>query len=877
MVDLPCGTVTFLFTDIEGSTALWERDRAVMAAVVERHLALLRAAIESHDGILFKMVGDAVQAVFPTAPDAIAAALDAQRSLLTGDWGEFGPLRVRTALHAGEAMMHNGEYQGPLLNRSARLLAIGHGTQILLSRTVATLARDGLPPETDLRDLGEHRLPDLLEPERVFQLLHPDLPDALPPLRTLESRPHNLPTQATPFLGREREVADVVALLRSADARLVTLTGPGGTGKTRLALQAAAELLDAFPDGVFFVPLAPLTDPELVPSAVAGALGLREEGGRSPAEAVRDALAGKHLLLVLDNVERIVSAAPFVGELLVTSPALGVLATSRLPLRLRAEREYPVPPLSLPPAKEMPPEQLFVERAQGVRSEFTLTPEIAPAVAEICRRLDGLPLAIELAAARVRLLPPAALLARLEKRLPLLTGGPRDAPARQQTLRDAIAWSYDLLTSDEQTLFRRLTVFAGGFSMEAAEAVANPEGELNVLDGLDRLSEQSLLRSAGTDGEPRFAMLETIREYGLEQLATHGEEATMRAHAEFFLALAEEAEPELTGSEQAEWLDRLETEHDNLRAVLAWSDQHDRALALRLVVALRWFWVFHGHLSEGRAWLDRVLAVSGEPGPLHVGAFAAAGHLARHLGDYPRAVALQEASLELARRPQDRRGEALALLELGVLASFTEGNIVREAALTEESLALWRTLGDPWGTARALNNLGYSAFLQGDLERAATLLDEAVALARTVGDRSALGYILDSRGAIAEAQGDLGRAADLYREALSLAQQIDNPLVVAFTLSSLASIVARHGQPVAAGRMWGAASALREAIGTRLPLEEEERFAGPVSAVRELLGEDAFTAAWEDGRTQPLDQVVAEALSLGNELVLSTPATNRAR
>jgi predicted ATPase/class 3 adenylate cyclase len=884
MSDLPSGTVTFLFTDIEGSTTLWEQNRGAMAAAVQRHLAQLDAAIQAHGGIHFKTVGDAVQAAFPTAPDAISAALDAQRSLLAEDWGAIGPLRVRMALHAGEAMVQNEEYQGPLLNRSARLLAIGHGAQILLSETAAMLARDALPPGTDLRELGEHRLPDLLEPECVFQLLHPDLPDAFPPLRTLETRPHNLPTQATPFLGRERAVNEVVALLRSAEARLVTLTGPGGTGKTRLALQAAAQLLEDFPDGVYFVPLAALRDPELVPSAIATALGLREQAGQMPAQAVREALADKRLLLVLDNVEQVAASAPFVGELLAAAPALEVLATSRLPLRLRAEREYPVPPLALPPANGTPPEQLlqyeavrlFVERAQSVRAGFALTPEIATAVAEITRRLDGLPLAIELAAARVRLLPPAALLARLEKRLPLLTGGPRDAPARQQTLRDAIAWSYDLLTAGEQALFRRLSIFAGGFSLEAAEAVANRGGELDVLDGVDRLSEHSLLRP-GADGEPRFTMLETIREYGLEQLEQSGEaEAARQAHTEFFLALVEEAEPKLTSPDQLVWLERLEAEHDNLLAALSWALVNDTQIALRLAGGLAWFWYFRGYLREGRAWLDRILAASGDPGPLHVGAFAAAGRLARHLGDYEGAIALLERSLELARSFQDRRVEALALHELGALAGLAEGDAAREVILTEASLALWRELGDSWGTARTLNNLGYEAYLQGDVDRAVSLLDEGVTLARVAGDRSVLGYILDSRGVVAEAQGELERATDLYQEALTLAQQVGNPLVVAFALSSLAGMAARQGQPVRAARMWGAASALRDSIGTRLPLEEEERFAQPLSAVRDFLGEDAFAAAWEEGRAQPLDQVVAEALTVGNELVMSTPTESGA-
>ena len=357
--------------------------------------------------------------------------------------------------------------------------------------------------------------------------------------------------------------------------------------------------------------------------------------------------------------------------------------------------------------------------------------------------------------------------------------------------------------------------------------VADPEGELDVFGGLDRLVEHNLLQSVeGPDGEPRFTMLETIREYGLERLEQSGEaEATRRAHAEFFLALVDEADPELTGPEQVAWMDRLDAEHDNLRAALGWALDSDAQLALRLAGGLGWFWFFRGYLREGRAWLERALAASGDPGPLHAGALAAAGRLARHLGDYGGAIALLERSLELARQFQDRRVEALALHELGALAGLAEGDTAREVALTEASLAVWRELGDAWGTARTLNNLGYEAYLQGDLDRAVSLLDEGVTLARAAGDRSVLGYILDSRGVVAEAQGELERATDLYQEALARAQQIGNPLVEAFALSSLAGMAARQGQPARAARMWGAASALRDAIGTRLPLEEEERFA----------------------------------------------------
>ncbi|HEX2280698.1 MAG TPA: adenylate/guanylate cyclase domain-containing protein, partial [Thermomicrobiales bacterium] len=466
MVELPRGTVTFLFTDIEGSTTLWERDRNAMAAAVARHLTLLDAAIAAHGGVHFKTVGDSVQSAFRTAPQAIAAALDAQRALLAEDWGAIGELRVRIALHAGEAEPdQRGDYLSAPLNRLSRVLATGHGGQILLTQAVQQLSRGALPAGGELRDLGQHRLRDLLEPEQVFQLAHPDLPADFPALRSLDVRPHNLPLQPTPFLGREREVSDVVARINRPEVRLLTLTGPGGTGKTRLALQAAAELLDDFADGVFFVPLATLSDPALVPSAVASALGVREDRERSLPKQVQETLAPKELLLILDNVEHVIDAAPGIGEMIGAAAGVKVLATSRLPLRLRAEREYPVAPLGLP-RRRPPPSleqlsqyeavRLFIDRAQAVKPDFAVDNENAPAVAEICHRLDGLPLAIELAAARVRLLPPQAMLTRLEQRLPLLTGGARDAPARQRTLRDTIAWSYDLLEPDEQTLFRRL-------------------------------------------------------------------------------------------------------------------------------------------------------------------------------------------------------------------------------------------------------------------------------------------------------------------------------------------------------------------------------------------------------------------------------------
>jgi predicted ATPase/class 3 adenylate cyclase len=876
--ELPRGTVTFLFTDIEGSTALWEQDRAGMREAVDRQLAILHSLISAHHGVLYKTVGDGTQAAFASAEEALRAAVASQRALVAEDWGEMGPLTVRMALHAGEAVPDaRGDYLAAPLNRLARLLAAGHGSQILLARTVQQLSRGALPAGTELRDLGEHRLRDLLEPERVFQLVHPDLPTEFPPLKSLESRPNNLPRQPTPFLGREQQVGDVVALLGRVDVHLLTLVGPGGTGKTRLGLQVAAEVLDDFADGVYFVPLAPLSDPELVLPTIAMTIGLREEGSQPLAERLHAFLTTKQLLLVLDNVEHLAAAGPAVGELLGTSPGLKVLATSRVPLRLRAEREYAVPPLGLPRRKPPPPPEqlsqfeavrLFIERAQAVKADFTIENATAPAVAEICWRLDGLPLAIELAAARIRMLSPQAMLARLEHRLPMLTGGARDAPERQRTLRNTIAWSYDLLLPEDQVLFRRLAVFAGGATFEAIEAVTDPDGSLDVFGELERLLEQSLLRQEeGPDGEPRFSMLETIREFGLEQLEASGEvEAIRQRHGAFYLALVEQAEPELIGPKQSTWLDRLEAEHDNLRAVLGWALARDVEAALRLVSGLKGFWLYRGHLSEGRAWLDRTLEASGEPGPLHVGALHGAGLLAGHLGDYRRAAAVQAAALDLARKFQDRRGEALALIELGFLAS-QEGDSVRSIGLLESSLAVWRELGEAWGTAMVLNNLGYTALLQSDFQRATVMLDEALALARVAGDRTHLGVILDSLGALAEGQGELGQATDHYREGLLLAQEIGDPISIAIGLRAVAGVAAKSGNPASAAQSWGAASGLMEAIGAPVPPEEQARYEGIIASVREQLGEASFSVALEEGRALPPDAAVSEALTLADKII----------
>lgn len=621
MPDLPRGTVTFLFTDIEGSTVLWERDRRAMAQVVARQLTLLREAVVHQGGILFKVVGDATQSAFPTAPAALAAALGAQQALLAEPWpAAIGDLRVRMALHTTEAQPDaQGDYLASGLNRLSRLLNAGHGGQILLSLAAQELVCDALPADTEVRDLGAHPLRDLTRPERIFQLVHPALLGDFPPLRTLATRPNNLPLQSTPFIGHVKDIARLTALLQRDDVRVVTITGPGGVGKTRTAMQVAAYLLDAFPDGVWFVDLSALVDPALVPSAILAVLGARDDVG-DPGERLVRVLAGKHVLLVLDNVEQIVSAAVVIGALLAGAAELKILATSRAPVHVYGEQEFPITPLPLPDLTHLPaPEalsqydavRLFIDRVKAVKPDFVITDQNAPAVAEICARLDGLPLAIELAAARVKVLPPQALLIRFERRLPLLTGGARTLPLRQQTMRDTVTWSYDLLAPDEQILFRRLGVFVGGCTLEAAEVVAG-EGGLDVFTGLAALVDASLLQQDEVGGEPRFRMLETIREFAQEQLTAQGEEAATRAdHATYFSTFAEQINvaQEHEGDDSSQTLERFQTDYANFEAALT----HLEAVGqveplLTMISALHGFWLTRGLARHALPRVERALA-----------------------------------------------------------------------------------------------------------------------------------------------------------------------------------------------------------------------------------------------------------------------------
>ena len=915
MTGPPTGTVTFLFTDIEGSARLWERNSQEMQEALARHDELLRTAIEARDGYVFKTVGDAFCAAFGTATDAAEAALACQLALLEEGWAEeVGAIRVRMALHTGAAEERDGDYFGPPVNRVARLMSAAHGGEVLLSLPAQELVRDQLPPGTTLRDLGEYRLKDLFRPERVFQLLAPELPSEFPPLRTLDAYRNNLPLQPTPLVGREKEVAEVCDLLRGEETRLLTFTGPGGIGKTRVALQAAADLLDDFPDGTFFAPLATLTQAELFFSTVAETLGVQETGEQPLDESLKDYLKERRLLLVLDNFEQVLGAAPTVTELLAAAPGLKVLATSRAPLGLYGEQEYAVPPLSVPDVRHLPDfktlsqyeaVRLFIERAKAAKADFEVTDESAPAVAEICVRLDGLPLAIELAAARIKMLPPKAMLQRLSSRLKLLTGGARDLPVRQRTLRGAIEWSHTLLGDGEKTLFARMAVFSGGRTLEAVEAVCDAQGDLPVdsFEGVSSLLDKSLLRQEeGPEGEPRFVMLETIHEYAREKLQESGEaEVIGRAHTEYFLALAEEAEPELVGTDQVSWMDVLEAEHDNLRAALSRSlEAGDSGSALRIGGALWRFWNVRGHFSEGRRWLTAGLSGEGAAAlSLRARASLGLGYLELRQGDYPRAVEDLEVSHSLYREIGDRRGEAYALCFLGWIAldrnefdraeelleeslalsraagtardvsvslnalamlKVYRGDHERATAMQEECLSLAREAGDVQIIAVLTYNLGFTAAMTGEYERAEAFVREAQALFREVGDRGMAPLASNRLGFLALSQDDPDRAEELCVEAIRDLQEQAQIPGIDFALEILGGVAASRGEIRRAAQLWGAVAGYRDATGAPWIPEERAMIEAHIDAARPRLEEATWREEWEKGRSMTLDQAVEYAL-----------------
>jgi predicted ATPase/class 3 adenylate cyclase len=804
MSEFPSGTVTFLFTDIEGSTKRWEANSPAMLNAVEYHIAILDEVISTNFGVRFKVIGDAVQAAFPTAHDALVAAVVAQRQLTIQDWGGVDRLAVRMALHTGTATPRDGDYLAPCLNRLARLLSASAGGQILLSEATRNLVRDELPVGVALIDLGEHRLRDIHEKEHVYQVTAAGLPQGFPPLKSLDAPLTNLPVQLTSFVGRERDIAEITRLLADPTVHLLTLTGPGGTGKTRLALRVGADLVRAYKDGVWFVALAPITNAHLILSAIAEALGVREITGEPLVQTLCGYLSQKRLLLILDNFEHLVAAARYVSDLLANCPSLQILATSRGPLRITGEHALSIEPLTMPEAApgvssedamRFEAVRLFVERAQAARANFVIDERNAAAIVAICRRLDGLPLAIELAAARMRLLSLEALLTRLDSSLTLLTSGDRDRPERQQTLRAAIAWSYDLLGHEEQALFRRLAVFVGGWTLEAAEAIATQSPAIrSTLDSLGALAENSLIQPRNPlrpmeHAEPRFVMLETIREFAEEQLAASEERTSVeRVHAAFFLDLAITAEPHLTGPEAITWLIRLDADHENLSAALEHFRREgngDRAVAM--AAALWRFWWLRGHITEGRGELEETLALQltmRAPRELAV-ALDGAGVLAETQGDYDRAELLHQRALQLARTDDDRESIARSLGNLGVIAA-DRGEFERAAELLSESLYLARVVGQAHLVATALNDLGGVAHSRGDLTRAEELYRESLAIRRKSGSGSDIARTLNNLGFISLAMQAFSKACAYFEESLALYRENGDKWGIAGPLYGLA-------------------------------------------------------------------------------------------
>jgi predicted ATPase/class 3 adenylate cyclase len=906
--------VTFLFTDIEGSTRLWESDPARMARALERHDRLCRVTISACGGRLVKMSGDGLHAVFTDSTTALATVLELQQGMaaIAADCGIA--FRMRCGLHVGVAQVRDDDYFGSAVNRAARIMAAAHGGQVLLSQAVVDASKGGLPDGTDLLSLGRVRLRDLADPEDIWQLTHGGLDRAFPALRSLDSTPNNLPRQLTSFIGRENEISEVEKLLDHT--QLLTLTGAGGSGKTRLAIQMAADILDAYADGVWLVELAALSDPGLVPQTVATVMGLKEQAGKTLTQTLIEHLAAKRLLLMLDNAEHVLAACgQLAGALIHACPQMVVLATSREALGIPGELTFRVPSLSTPdPKRDVTPEQLssfesvrlFVERAQFNMPRFAVTAQNAPALASVCHRLDGIPLAIELAAARVRAMSMEQLDQRLDQRFHLITGGSRMAPRRQQTLRALIDWSYDLLDPAEMAMLCRLSAFAGGWTLEAAEHVCAGEGveDWKALDLLTSLADKNLVGTANWGDETRYRLLETVRQYAQEKLMESGANEPVRVrHRDYFLAVAEEAEPKLVSAEQVQWLQRLEAEHDNLRAALEWSLVATGTVGgLRLCSALQVFWVTRGHLSEGRGWCARVLGKGGAKAQTQerAKALTSAGALAYFQSDFPAARELAQECLAIWRELGDRKGIAVSLSRLGVLA-LEQGDFASAQALNEESLAIKQELGDRSGIAASLNNLGNLAFERGDFASAQARYEESLAITRGLGDRVGAANALNNLGTVATEQGDFASARAMHEECLAIRRELENRggiaislnnlgtvtfeqgefasaramheeslaimrelgdrRAIAFSLDELAAVFAAFGNSLHAARVWGAAERLREEIGSPLPPIDRPRYDRRVAVARAGLGDDAaFDRAQQEGRALTFEQAIELAI-----------------
>ena len=848
---------TFLFSDIEGSTLLWETQPDAMSAALARHDAILRAAIEGAGGSVFKTVGDAFHAAFESPDAALGAAVTAQTALSAEAWGldGGGALKVRIALHTGTAERRDGDFFGASLNWVTRLLEGAHGGQTLLSNTAAQVL-ESLPEGAALHSLGRHRLRGLSQLLEIWELRAPGLPAGFPPLRLPDLYPHNLPAALSSFIGRDTERA--AARDGLAGSRLVTLVGMGGSGKTRLALQAAEDVREDYPDGTWLVELAALSDPALIEQEIAGILGLREDAGRR--QALLDTLRPQSTLLILDNCEHLIEAVARLTETLLKScPKLTVLATSREALGIGGEAVLSLPPLGLPPPGEaQTPEalgncdsvRLFVERATAALPTFRFSAGNAAAVASVCTRLDGIPLALELAAARVKVLTPEQIDGRLNDRFRLLTGGSRTALPRQQTLRALVDWSYELLSPAEQCLLKRLSVFHGGRSLAAAEAVCAggevEEGE--VLDLLSHLAAKSLVVVEPLDAGPlRYRLLQSIHSYTAGKLAElPGEaESLARMHRDFFLALAEEAEPHLLGASQVLWLNTLESDIENLRAALAFAQQQHDGTLPRLAGALSRFWYGRSYLSEGRSWLEAALAeIKDEDSAVLGKVLSGVGLLAWCCGDYDTARAYHERDLALQQRRENPRGIAQALGHLCIVAEGQKQYAEAER-YGQESLAQYQAVGDRANSARTLNNMGALALGQRDYAGAEDLFRRALAEHRELYNAAESAAGLHNLGDLLFQQGQYARAKSYFRDSLEAQRTLGSKHQISMTLLHLAELAGAEGRHAEVCILQAAADAVREGGIVTFALDFDPW--ATLAKSRAALGEEQFAQLWAQG------------------------------
>jgi predicted ATPase/class 3 adenylate cyclase len=909
---IPTGTVTFLFSDIEDSTQRWETHREMMDAAVKRHDAHMRDAIEAHGGHVFKTMGDAFCATFARVSDAVSACVDAQRALNAEDFSAVGGLHIRCALHAGEATERDGDYFGPAVNRVARLISIGHGGQILLSGVTRDLAHDSLPDGTTLVDLGSQRLHDLTEPEHVWQLDVAGLPGEFPPLRSLDALPNNLPIQRTAFVGREQDVAEVRELLDRY--RLLTLVGSGGVGKTRLAIQIGAELLDRYPDGVWFVDLAPITDGELVASVVAQALGMSQQQGGRVHEAIPSWLRRKQLLLIFDNCEHVLEPiAALTDAILATAQDVRIFATSRQGLNVSGEAVHRLPSLAVPAkAADLKTDEalrygavaLFVDRAKAADTRFAFTDENVSIIAEICRQLDGIALAIELAAARVKVLSIPNLEQRLNERFKLLTGGSRTTLPRQKTLSATIDWSYDLLAPQEQLLFARLGIFAGGFGLDAVAAVCGGDGldEIDIFDPLTSLTDKSLVVADTSRKHERYRLLESTAAYALEKLSVSGERQPLaRRHAEYFREQAEGANERYGSGSTIAWRAGVEPELDNYRAALEWAltKGNDAVLGGAIAGALERLWSHAGLIAEGRYWIGLALPrVSEAEHPATVARLQLA--LGWLLSGKRQHDAAQHA-LGLYQTARDVRGSARAQ-QLAGFALFRMGRLDEARETTAHALATSRTCGDAWNAARCISNLAAIEVSRGDFRAGRELFAQALSDWKALGDEVGPAHVLGNMGELEFAMGDPERALHFANEALDLAslgknlqsianahvnsaayrialadlsgaresarkglratREVRHELQFIIALQHLALLAALSGDTRSGAQLLGYVDAQYDQLGNKREPAEQWGYDKLLAALHETLNEDEFKKLAADGAAWSEEQAVEEAMKV---------------